>query len=161
MIVDHKLVIYGADDMREFGFYFGKQLKKGDVIFLNGELGAGKTTLAQGIAKALEIKERILSPTFTIMREYDAILSSESSKQTHTKLVHIDVYRLLETNQNPSEIFNELEVTGLHSETANQITLVEWGRDLRHLVQAKRQFVVDISYFQGDLANAREIVISR
>ncbi len=66
------------------GFDFGKALKGGAVVLLEGDLGAGKTTFTKGVAKALKISEDVLSPTFTIMNEY----------QGRLRLCHFDAYRL-------------------------------------------------------------------
>lgn len=67
-----------------FGQSLGALLKKGDVILLDGDLGAGKTTMTKGIGKALNIKRTINSPTFTIMKMYQGDLN----------LYHMDLYRL-------------------------------------------------------------------
>lgn len=66
------------------GRRIGEKLKKGDVVSLRGSLGAGKTVLAKGIARALGIDEAIVSPTFTLVQEYDG----------REKLYHLDIYRL-------------------------------------------------------------------
>ena len=66
------------------GRRIGEKLKKGDVVSLRGSLGAGKTVLAKGIARALGIDEAIVSPTFTLVQEYDG----------REKLCHLDIYRL-------------------------------------------------------------------
>lgn len=71
---EEQLIILGTE--------FGKSLKPGDVVVLNGELGAGKTTFVKGIAKALEIESPITSPTYTISKLYDE------------KLCHVDSYRI-------------------------------------------------------------------
>lgn len=68
-----------------FGQFLAEHLKKGDVLTLTGDLGAGKTTLTQGLANGLKIDDRVLSPTFNIMKCY--------FKAT-TPLFHIDAYRL-------------------------------------------------------------------
>ena len=66
------------------GNKIGKLLKKGDVILLDGDLGAGKTTFTKGIGEALNIKRTINSPTFTIMKMYNGDIN----------LYHMDLYRL-------------------------------------------------------------------
>lgn len=73
-----------ADATRQFGFDLGRRARAGDLISLSGPLGAGKTTLAQGLAQALEIKEPISSPTFVLMNEYRGAMP----------LLHLDAYRL-------------------------------------------------------------------
>ena len=69
---------------RELGYKLGKLLKPGSVICLVGDLGAGKTTMTQSLAQALEVDDYITSPTFTIVNEYEGKIP----------LYHFDVYRI-------------------------------------------------------------------
>ncbi len=80
MIIETKDV----SETENLGRKIGEKLKKGDVVSLRGSLGAGKTVLAKGIARALGITEAIVSPTFTLVQEYDG----------REKLYHLDIYRL-------------------------------------------------------------------
>lgn len=80
MIIETKDV----SETENLGRKIGEKLKKGDVVSLRGSLGAGKTVLAKGIARALGIEEAIVSPTFTLVQEYDG----------REKLYHLDIYRL-------------------------------------------------------------------
>ncbi len=80
MIIETKDV----SETEALGRKIGGKLKKGDVVSLRGSLGAGKTVLAKGIATALGITEAIVSPTFTLVQEYDG----------REKLYHLDIYRL-------------------------------------------------------------------
>lgn len=73
-----------ADATRQFGFDIGALLHAGDIITLSGPLGAGKTTFAQGLARALGIEAPITSPTFVILNEY----------RSEIPLLHMDAYRL-------------------------------------------------------------------
>ncbi len=70
-----------ASETQEYGRKLAEKIKNGGVVALYGELGAGKTTLIQGIAQGLGIKQRITSPTFIIVRQYD-------------RFWHVDLYRL-------------------------------------------------------------------
>ena len=72
----------------ELGKQFSKKIKPGDVIFLKGDLGAGKTTFVKGLAEGLGITKRIISPTFVIVRTHS--LKGSSIKN----LYHLDLYRL-------------------------------------------------------------------
>ncbi len=71
-------------ETEELGKKIGNALRKGDVVSLRGSLGAGKTVIAKGIARSLGIGEAIVSPTFTLVQEYDG----------REKLYHLDIYRL-------------------------------------------------------------------
>lgn len=85
-------------------------LRPGDLVVLAGDLGAGKTAFAQGIAVALGVTEPVVSPSYTIVREYEA----------RFPLVHVDVYRLDNLQELHDLGFEEL-VDG------DRVTLVEWG----------------------------------
>jgi tRNA threonylcarbamoyladenosine biosynthesis protein TsaE len=99
-----------ADETHALGTRLGALLRAGDVVVLDGELGTGKTVLAKGIAVALGITEPVVSPTFTVVREYEAPLP----------LVHVDVYRLDHLQELHDLGFDDL-VGG------DAVTVVEWG----------------------------------
>ena len=84
----HSIASPGA--MRELGVELAGQLRAGQVILLNGDLGAGKTTLAQGIAHGLGVAESVTSPTFTLVAEH-SVAVDERGIET---LYHLDLYRL-------------------------------------------------------------------
>ena len=98
--------------MHELGVSIGAQLRAGDLILLNGDLGAGKTVLVQGIAQALGI-EGVTSPTFVISKVYQALVP----------LIHVDVYRLLDSGK--AALF--LDDLDLDTDRENCVTVVEWG----------------------------------
>jgi tRNA threonylcarbamoyladenosine biosynthesis protein TsaE len=79
-----KTTTASAAETRALGERLGALLRRGDVVVLAGDLGAGKTTFVQGVAVALGVDERVTSPTFTIVHQYEGRLP----------LVHVDVYRL-------------------------------------------------------------------
>jgi tRNA threonylcarbamoyladenosine biosynthesis protein TsaE len=101
-----------AQDMHDLGARIGAQLKAGDLLLLNGDLGAGKTVLVQGIALALGI-DGVTSPTFVISKSYKATLP----------LIHVDVYRLLDSGK--AALF--LDDLDLDSDRENSVTVIEWG----------------------------------
>ena len=92
------------------GISLSAQLKAGDLILINGPLGAGKTVLAQGIGKGLGIDD-ITSPTFVISRTHKALLP----------MIHVDAYRLIDTD-NPNLYLDDLDL-----DTENSVTVIEWG----------------------------------
>ena len=96
--------------MLDLGIFLSTQLKAGDLILINGPLGAGKTVLAQGIGKGLGITD-ITSPTFVISRTHKGVLP----------MIHVDAYRLIDT-ENPSLYLDDLDL-----DIENSVTVVEWG----------------------------------
>jgi len=79
---------HSADETRALGETVGAQLKKGDLVFLHGELGAGKTTFVSGVARALKLESEITSPTFVLIIEH------ASADKNAPSLLHLDAYRL-------------------------------------------------------------------
>ena len=101
-----------AQEMFGLGEKIGAQLRAGDLILLNGPLGAGKTVLVQGIGAALGFSD-ITSPTFVISRTHNGALA----------LIHVDVYRLLESG-NAAAYLDDLD---LDSARDSAVTVIEWG----------------------------------
>jgi len=99
-------------EMFALGQRIGNQLKVGDLLLLNGALGAGNTLLTQGIGKSLGI-DGITSPTFVISRIHKGPMP----------LIHVDAYRLLDT-ENPNLSLDDLD---LDTERERAITIIEWG----------------------------------
>jgi tRNA threonylcarbamoyladenosine biosynthesis protein TsaE len=104
-----------AQDMRDLGVRLARILAPGDLVVLDGPLGAGKTTLAQGIGAGLGIRGDVTSPTFVIARVHPSL-------GTGPALVHADAYRVA----GPLEI-DDLD---LDASVAESVTIVEWGRGL-------------------------------
>lgn len=107
-----KVAAGSADDSRALGKRIAALARPGDVVILTGELGAGKTTLTQGIATGLQVRGRVTSPTFVIARAHPSLVGGPA-------LVHVDAYRLDGT----------LELDDLDLDTAleESVTVVEWG----------------------------------
>ena len=117
--------------MRELGNRIGLQSRAGDLILLNGPLGAGKTVLVQGIGQALGITE-VTSPTFVISRIHKAPLP----------LIHVDVYRLLEAGK-ASLYLDDLD---LDSSREESVTVIEWGgEESARLSDERLEIVIDRS----------------
>ncbi len=104
--------IASAQEMFDLGKSIGAQLRAGDLILLNGPLGAGKTLLVQGIGAALGFTE-VTSPTFVISRTHKGALS----------LIHVDTYRMLESGK--AALY--LDDLDLDSARESAVTVIEWG----------------------------------
>jgi tRNA threonylcarbamoyladenosine biosynthesis protein TsaE len=103
------LEISTEDQMHDFGIRLGSLLVAGDLLSLNGPLGAGKTTLTRGIGEGLQAQGNVSSPTFLIARTHETI----SGIPFH----HIDAYRL----STPAEL-DDLDI-----DFTNSISVIEWG----------------------------------
>ena len=104
------ITVATAEDMHQLGMQLSAHLRSGDLILINGPLGAGKTVLTQGIGNGLGISD-ITSPTFVISRVHKAPLP----------MIHVDAYRLLDT-ANPSLYLDDLDL-----DIENSVTVIEWG----------------------------------
>jgi tRNA threonylcarbamoyladenosine biosynthesis protein TsaE len=123
--------IASALEMHELGARIGAQLKPGDLVLLNGDLGAGKTVLVQGIARALGI-DGVTSPTFVISKSYKAALP----------LIHVDVYRLLDSGK--AALF--LDDLDIDSDRENSVTVIEWGgAESARLSEQRLEITIDRS----------------
>ncbi len=103
--------IQDPEHMHRLGLAIAKVLRAGDLLLLNGPLGAGKTTLTRGIGEGLGASGTVQSPTFVLARTHRT--------QAGPKLVHVDAYRLS----------SAVELDDLDIDFANSIVVVEWARD--------------------------------
>jgi tRNA threonylcarbamoyladenosine biosynthesis protein TsaE len=122
--------------------HFAKTLKGGDFLAFYGDLGAGKTTFIQGLAKGLGIKKRIISPTFIIMRHYALKLKN---------FYHVDLYR--------TQSRNDLLGIGLDQiiQDENNIVALEWAEKMGNLMP-KRRIDISLEYLGED---QRKIIIKK
>lgn len=102
--------------MRRLGAELAQTLSAGDVVLLNGDLGAGKTTLVQGIAAALGIGEPVTSPTFTLVAEHPL----PSPVRGIERIYHLDLYRLTDPHELESFGYDD------YLAPARAISLIEW-----------------------------------
>ena len=102
-----------AEETIELGEKIGSLLQKGDIIALQGNLAAGKTTITKGIARSLGVKDEITSPTFCLISEYEGRMP----------LYHMDVYRL-----DGGDDFINLGVEGLIY--GDGVSLIEWSEKI-------------------------------
>ena len=115
------LTVATAAQMRGLGRSLATVLRAGDLVILSGGLGAGKTTLTQGIGDGLGVRGPITSPTFVIARVHPQVTRTAAS-QPGPALVHADAYRL-------GSVL-ELDDLDLDADTAASVTVVEWGEGL-------------------------------
>ncbi len=115
------IITSSSDQTIELGKKIGLSLNGGDVIFLSGDLGAGKTTFTKGIGQALNVKRVINSPTFTIVKEYNCNIT----------LYHIDLYRL--------ENLDDFELEEYFNDES--ICVCEWPKDNMDLLSTPHIFI--------------------
>jgi tRNA threonylcarbamoyladenosine biosynthesis protein TsaE len=125
-----------ADDMRTLGRRLAALLRAGDLVVLSGPLGAGKTTLVQGIGQGLNVRGPVTSPTFVIARVHPPLGRGPA-------LVHADAYRLA----SPAEV-DDLD---LDADISDAVTVVEWGEGLVEELAADR---LDVTIAVGPPAAA-------
>jgi tRNA threonylcarbamoyladenosine biosynthesis protein TsaE len=104
------ITIATPEAMHQLGLQISGHLRAGDLVLVNGPLGAGKTVLAQGVGAGLGVTG-ITSPTFVISRVHKAAIP----------FIHVDAYRLVDS-ENPNLYLDDLDL-----DVANSITLIEWG----------------------------------
>jgi tRNA threonylcarbamoyladenosine biosynthesis protein TsaE len=131
-----------SEETKELGKRFAERLKMGDFVALYGDLGSGKTTFIQGLAKGLGITRRIISPTFIIARHY--VINNGS-------FYHVDLYR--------TESKHDLLGVGLDQiiEDKTNIVALEWAEKMREMLPEKR---MDIRFQYLD-NNKRQISIRK
>lgn len=132
-----KLRSRSVEDTRGIGEALAALLRAGDMVVLGGDLGTGKTALAQGIGRGLGIEEQVVSPSFVIVREYEGRLP----------MTHVDVYRL--------DRLQELHDLGFEEVVDDaRVTVVEWGDRVMPLLSEGR---LEISLRVGASSDEREI----
>lgn len=112
-IQESTIHVTSADHTRAIGKALASTLRAGDVIMLNGPLGAGKTTLTQGIGQGLNVRGHVTSPTFTVSRIHPPL------DEGGLALVHADAYRITD--------LDDLETVDLDSTAHDTVTVIEWG----------------------------------
>jgi tRNA threonylcarbamoyladenosine biosynthesis protein TsaE len=121
-----ELRIATAAQMQALGREQAALLRAGDLVILAGPLGAGKTTLVQGIGEGLGVRGTVTSPTFVIARVHPAV--------SGPSLVHADAYRL--------GSIAEVDDLDLDADTASAVTVVEWGAGLAERLAQDRLDIV-------------------
>ena len=120
-----QFVSHTPQETLELGRKIGAKCKSGTVISLRGSLGAGKTVIAKGVAEALGIKDAIVSPTFTLIQEYQG---------SHLRMYHMDLYRLSGTD--------EFEMIGGEEMLyGKSVVLIEWSEKIEEMLPDGTIFV--------------------
>lgn len=118
------------EETQDWGRRLGSLLRAGDLLLLTGGLGAGKTTLTQGIADGLQVRGPITSPTFVIARVHPSLVGGP-------ELVHVDAYRI--------DGALELDDLDLDSDLESAVTIVEWGAGLaEELTDDRLELLIDV-----------------
>jgi tRNA threonylcarbamoyladenosine biosynthesis protein TsaE len=116
--MNSEYITKNPDETIQLGIKFAKKLKKGDIVCITGELGVGKTVFVKGIAKGLGIKERIISPSYILVREYP-----------EKKFYHIDLYRI-----GPKDFIQ----SGLEQYLSDEnICVIEWADRAKSIITGK------------------------
>ncbi|MBR1442987.1 MAG: tRNA (adenosine(37)-N6)-threonylcarbamoyltransferase complex ATPase subunit type 1 TsaE [Firmicutes bacterium] len=110
--------VFSAEETEKIGFDIGKNAKKGDIYFLSGDLGVGKTVFTKGFAKGIGIEEHVTSPTFTIVNEYE---------NGGNKFYHFDVYRINDIEEMYDIGYDEYFY-------GEGICLIEWAEMIEELI---------------------------
>ncbi len=111
-----RLKVTSGAAMRDLGKRLGRSLERGDVVLLHGDLGAGKTTFVQGLARAFAIEDLIQSPTFGIVSEHDGV----GNDGGRFMLYHLDLYRLEDVEELGSIGFDQ------YLDPAEGVSAIEW-----------------------------------
>lgn len=125
-----RIVLATVEDTQALGRALGGLLAPGDLVVLTGGLGAGKTTLTQGLGDGLGVRGPVTSPTFVIARVHPSLVDGPP-------LVHVDAYRLGGSL--------ELDLLDLDADVASSVTVVEWGHGLAEdLSEDRLEVVLDV-----------------
>lgn len=135
-----KIVLRGLKNTEEFGEKLGSLLQGGDILSLNGDLGAGKTTLTKSIGKGLGVEDYITSPTFALINEYEG----------RFRVYHFDVYRLDDVESLYDLGFEDYFYS-------DGVTIVEWGDRIKEFLPDN---TINIEIEKGEDLEERILTIS-
>jgi tRNA threonylcarbamoyladenosine biosynthesis protein TsaE len=133
-----KIYLENEEKTKDIGHKLGKLLDKKSILCLIGDLGAGKTTLTQSIAKGLEVDDYITSPTFTIVNEYEG----------RVPLYHFDVYRIGSSDEMYDIGFDEYI-------NSDGVCIIEWANLIEDILPDEYLYI-DLKYKE----NGREMILN-
>lgn len=130
-----EILTKSAQETKRFGEKFANNLKGGEIVALVGDLGNGKTTFVQGLAQGLGIKDRIISPTFILRRDYEVRSKKQKAPVPYgtgqvKRLSHIDLYRL---EENIEKEFRNLGTDELFG-SSDTIAVIEWAEKVKEVL---------------------------
>ena len=129
---------YSVEQTEEFAEEFSKKLNGNEIIAMYGELGAGKTAFARGLARGLDVEDTVSSPTFAIVNEYSGVYP----------VFHFDMYRI--------ESWNDLDSIGFFDYIDNGIIIIEWSENIEG---ALPDDIIKVKIVKTDNENERIIKI--
>jgi tRNA threonylcarbamoyladenosine biosynthesis protein TsaE len=132
------LTLASADDTHDLGMRLGRSLRAGDLVVLTGGLGAGKTTLTQGIGAGLGVRGPVTSPTFVLARVHPSLVGGPA-------LAHVDAYRIGGAL--------ELDDLDLDTDVADSVTVVEWGHGVAERL-ADAYLEIELEVVDGEARRA-------
>ena len=136
------MLVETPEAMRRLGVELGAMLRPGDLVVLDGPLGAGKTTLTQGIAEGMQVRGPITSPTFVIARTHPSLVGGPA-------LMHVDAYRI--------DRWDELDDLGFAFEASDIVIVAEWAAGRMDDITDNRLVV----HIQRDEDDVRHVHIER
>lgn len=137
-----KIITNNESETKQAGYEFAKKLKDGDIITLDGDLGAGKTVFTKGICEYFNVSDYVTSPTYTIVNEYKG----------DKDICHFDIYRLTEEE----ELYN----IGFYEYLDNDaIKIVEWAKIIPEAFLGYNLIQVEINKEEDFLSEKRTIII--
>jgi len=142
-ILNKTVITKSKKETVSLGKLIGNKLNPGDCLLLSGDLGAGKTTLIQGIGKGLNIRKILSSPTFTLVKEYPVSKTSN--------FIHMDLYRIKSKEEFTKSGMNEYV-------NATNICAIEWADKITDYFRKGHYYYINIAYINR---NNRKIHIRK
>ena len=118
------IIVENLKETKTLAKKFAKLLVGGEIVLLNGDLGAGKTTFTREVLRALGVKDEVTSPTFTIMREY---------RTAKFDIYHFDMYRL----SNGQDAIDYGLEEYIYSNSSRNIVFIEWSENIKDILKGK------------------------
>ena len=119
-----EIIVENLKETKALAKKFAKLLVGGEIILLNGDLGAGKTTFTREVLRSLGVKDEVTSPTFTIMREY---------RTAKFDIYHFDMYRL----SNGQDAIDYGLEEYIYSNSSRNIVFIEWSENIKDILKGK------------------------